>query len=81
MKQLLLNPNGFAKTKAGGHFLFFGQTCRKLIKRTNVALAHNSRLVTLDAAPVGPATPSAPTALPWTITGTIKFNIDKKSGL
>jgi len=35
------NYNGFAKTKAGWHFLFFAQTCRKLIKRTNVALAHN----------------------------------------
>jgi hypothetical protein len=34
-------PNCFEKAKAGGHFLFFGQTCRMLIKRMNVALAHN----------------------------------------
>lgn len=38
---IMSNYNGFAKTKAGWHFLFFAQTCRKLIKRTNVALAHN----------------------------------------
>lgn len=41
MRQLLLNPNGFAKTKAGGHFLFFGQIVLTLIKCSNVALAHN----------------------------------------
>ena len=36
-----LFPNCFEKAKAGGHFLFFGQTCRMLIKKMNVALAHN----------------------------------------
>jgi hypothetical protein len=37
-------PNCFEKAKAGGHFLFFGQTCRMLIKRMNVALAHNGKV-------------------------------------
>ncbi len=41
MRQLLLNTNGFAKTKAGEHFLFFGQIAQTFIKCSIVALAHN----------------------------------------
>jgi hypothetical protein len=45
MKQLLLNLNGFAKTKAGGNFLFFGQIAMTFIKCYIVALAPNGLYV------------------------------------